>query len=169
MTTSPIKSARIFAVFALACVLTYSECALARGGGGGGGGGGTALPTKGICGFILTLSYPFVYLYGNDPGPGWGIDALGTIDFGTSTISLNITLMDPAPFPPTQYPLTFTTTFTTSAGPIPNSSTITFNFPGSASVFAFNLIPVNGGKTILMQGISPTGGQDGSATGTCQM
>jgi hypothetical protein len=98
------------------------------------------------------------------------VDALGTIDFQTSTISVNITLMDPAPLPSTQSPFAFTTTFTTSTGPIPNSSTITFNIPNDPTVLTFNLIAVNGGKTILMQGFNPTaGGQDGSITGRCEM
>jgi hypothetical protein len=170
MTTSLIKSARIVAIVALACVSTYSECANHGGGGGGGGGGLSGLPTKGTCGFLLTMSYPFAYLHGNNPGPGWGVDALGTIDFQTSTIAINITLEDPAPLPSKQYPLTFTTTFTTSAGPIPNSPTITFNIPNDPSVYTINLIAVNGGKTILMQLFSPTpGSQDGSVTGTCEM
>lgn len=168
MTTSLIKSARIVAAVALACVSTYSECA-SHGGGGSGGGGVTGLPTKGTCGFLLTMSYPFVYLYDN-PGAGWGLDGLGTINFQTSTISVNITLQDHPPGQNfTESPLAFTAPFTILAGPIPNSSTITFNLPDN-SVFTFNLIAVNGGKTILMQGFSPSAGsQDGSITGRCEM
>ena len=170
MTTRLIKSARIVAIVALACVSTYSECANHGGGGGSGGGVVPTLPTKGMCGFLLTMSYPFAYLHGNNPGPGWGVDALGTIDFQASTIAFNITLENPAPLPSTQFPFTFTTTFTTSAGPIPNSSTITFSIPDDPSVYTINLIAVNGGKTILMQFFSPTpGNQDGSSTGRCEM
>lgn len=160
MTTNlTMKGARIVAVVALTWASTYSESALAV----------AALPTKGTCGFQLTMTYPFAYLHGNDPGPGWGLDALGTINFQTKTISANITLIDPAPLPSTETPLTFTAPFTTVPGPIPGSSTITFSFPGDTAVFGINLIAVNGGKTILMQFFAPPGGQDGSITGKCEM
>jgi hypothetical protein len=116
------------------------------------------------------MSYPFTYLHGNDPGDGWGLDALGTINFVTKTISVNITLIDPAPLPSVEAPFSFTTTFTTSPGPVPGSSTITFSFPDNGGTFTFNLIAVNGGKTILMQGFNPNaGGQDGSIVGKCEM
>ena len=161
MTTSLIKKgARMVAVVALAWASTYSAYALAI----------TQLPGKGTCGFVFTNSYPFAYLHGSDPGPGWGTSVLGTINFQTSTISLNIILIDPAPLPSTEAPVTFTTTFTTSPGPVPGSSTITFSFPNDDPVVTLNLIAVNGGKTILMQVFSPTAGsQDGSDTGRCEM
>lgn len=162
MTTSLTKSARIVALVALVCVSTFAE---SRGTGGGG------LPTKGTCGFLLNMSYPFVYLF-NDPGDGWGLDALGTIDFTTKTISVNIILQD-HPDPPganfTESQLVIASPFTTVPGPVPGSFTMTFNLPDN-SPFTFNLVPVNGGKTILMQGFNPTAGsQDGSITGRCEV
>jgi len=163
MTTRLLKSARIIAVVALVCVSSFAE---ARGGGGGGG-----LPTKGTCGFLINQSYPFAYLY-DDPGNGWGLDALGTIDFQTKTISANLILQD-HPLPPgstfTESQLVIIAPFTTAAGPIPGSFTITFNLPDN-SPFTFNLIPVNKGSTILMQGFNPNAGsQDASITGRCEM
>lgn len=155
-----MKAARVVAVVALAWVSTYSECALAI----------APLPTKGTCGFAFPMNYPFAYVNGNDPGDGWGVDALGTINFLTKTISVNIILINPAPLPSTEAPFSFTATFTTSPGPVPGSSTITFTIPGDTTVVTFNLIAVNGGKTILMQGFSPTAGsQDGSSIGRCEM
>jgi len=161
MTTSLIrKGARLVALFALVCASTYSASALAI----------APLPLKGTCGFALTMNYPFAYLHGSDPGDGWGVDTLGTINFLTKTISVNIILIDPAPLPSVEAPFSFTTTFTTSPGPVPGSSTITFTIPGDTTVVTFNLIAVNGGKTILMQGFSPTAGsQDGSSIGRCEM
>jgi hypothetical protein len=161
MTTSLIrKGARLVAGVALVCASTYSACALAI----------APLPGKGTCGFAFTNSYPFAYLNGSNPGDGWGTSVLGTINFVTKTISVNIILIDPAPLPSVEAPFSFTTTFTTSPGPIPGSSTITFTIPGDTTVVTMNLIPVNGGKTILMQVFSPTAGsQDGSDTGRCEM
>jgi hypothetical protein len=161
------KVVQIVAVFALACISPYSEA----GGGGGGGGGLPKLPTKGTCGFLLTFNYPFVYLF-DDPGDGWGMDALGTINFQTSTISVNIILQN-HPLPSgsnfTESQLVITAPFTTVAGPIPGSFTITFALPDN-SPFTFNLIPVNKGNTILMQGFNPNAGsQDASTTGRCEM
>ena len=167
MTTRPNKIvARIVAVAALMCLTIFPDYALARGGGGGGG-----LPTKGTCGFLVNMHYPFAYLY-DDPGNGWGLDALGTIDFQTHTISINLVLQD-HPDPPgstfTESQLQITSPFTTAAGPIPGSFTITFTLPDN-SPFTINLIPVNVGKTILMQGFNPNAGsQDGSITGRCEM
>ena len=162
MSTSLVKSARIAAVLALACVSPYSESKSH---------GGNGLPTKGTCGFVINMSYPFAYLYG-DPGDGWGMDGLGTLNFQTSTISVNLILQD-HPLPPgsafTESQLVITAPFTTTAGPIPGSSTITFTLPDN-SPFAFNIVAVNGGKTFLMQGVNPTpGDQDGSVTGRCEM
>src|SRR5215470_3740609 len=84
MTTSLTKKGgRMVVVVALAWAAMYSACALAI----------AQIPGKGTCGFLLTMSYPFTYLHGSDPGPGWGLDALGTINFQTKTISVNITLI----------------------------------------------------------------------------
>jgi hypothetical protein len=161
MTTSLIrKAARMVAVLALVLTSTYSASAFAI----------AQIPGKGTCGFLLTMSYPFTYLHGSDPGDGWGLDALGTINFVTKTISFNITLIDPAPLPSVEAPFSFTTTFTLSPGPVPGSSTLTFSFPDNGGTFTFNLVAVNGGKTILMQGFNPNaGGQDGSIVGKCEM
>ncbi|HUM01441.1 MAG TPA: hypothetical protein VL084_04100 [Thermoanaerobaculia bacterium] len=130
----------------------------------------SGIPTKGTCGFLLTMRYPFAYLYGADPGPGWGMDALGVIDFKAKTIGINFVLQDPYPVPSTEYQAqALDLPFTTSPGPVPGSFTITF-YPYPDVTFGLNLLPVNGGTSFLMQNFNPTpDAQGGSATGTCQM
>jgi hypothetical protein len=155
MTTSLIKGARVVVIVALALTSMYSAPALSK--------------ASGACGFLLTMSYDFAYLYGNPPGPGFGLNALGTINFNTSTITINLILEDPAGSNSKQYPGTLTVPFTTSVGPFPGSSTITFMFSSTSPVFKVNLLPVGGGQTILMQWYSPTLGIDGSVTGRCEM
>jgi hypothetical protein len=125
-----------------------------------------ALPTTGTCGFVGNFSYPFTYLYGNNPGNGWGLNWLGTINFSTSTITINVVFIDPVPpLPPRQSQQSYTATFTTSSGPITGASTITFSVNGGS--LALNLMPVNSGNTILVQG-GPVF-SDGGFTGVCQM
>ena len=167
MSSNLIKSARIVAVLALACISPYAESHVH----GGGGGGSFGLPTKGTCGFVFPMSYPFAYIDGSDPGPGWGMDALGTIDFQTSTISMNITLEDPK-LPAQQYPLNFSAPFTAAQGPFTGSATITFNFPNSTDAFGFDVIPASSGKTFLLQQAVTPGTEtpgDGSITVRCEM
>lgn len=121
----------------------------------------------GTCGFAVSFQYPFAYLYPN-PGPGWGMNQLGTINFDKHTIKANVVLQDPAGPASVEYQKSFQANFTKKTGPIPGSYTITFTYPGG-DVQVFNLLPVNNGNTILMQGIVTTpGSQDGAIAGTCQ-
>ena len=121
----------------------------------------------GKCGFAVSFQYPFAYLYPS-PGPGWGMNQLGTINFDTHTITGNMVLQDPAGPASVEYQKTYKASFTKKTGPIPGSYTITFSYPGG-DVQVFNLIPVNNGNTILMQGIITTAGdQDAAIAGTCQ-
>jgi len=128
-----------------------------------------SLPTSGVCGFAFTLQYPFAYLYGASPGTGYGLNFLGTINFGTSTISTNVLLQNPAsPQATTESQANFSVPFTTAAGPIPGSYAITFT--PSSNAWTMNLIPVNGGNTILLQAFSPVAGNQGAGiVGVCQI
>jgi len=121
----------------------------------------------GKCGFAVGFEYPFAYLYPN-PGPGWGMNQLGTINFDTHTITGNVVLQDPAGPASVEYQKTYKASFTKKTGPVAGSYTITFTYPGGG-VQVFNLLPVNNGNTILMQGIITTAGdQDAAIAGTCQ-
>lgn len=129
-----------------------------------------SIPTTGVCGFAVTNQYPFVYLYGASPGTGWGMNFLGTIDFGASKISGNIILQNPNGAGTTESQATFSASFTTAAGPITGSYTISFvPTPLSTNTMTINIIPVNGGNTVLLQGFNPTAGsQDAGSAGVCQ-
>jgi len=127
-----------------------------------------ALPTSGVCGFAVSIQYPFVYIYGSSPGPGWGMNVLGTLDFGASKISANFVLQNPIGPGTTESQVQVTAPFTAAAGPIAGSTTISFT-PSGGTPLTFNLLAVNGGNTLLMQGFNPTAGsQDGGAAGVCQ-
>jgi len=131
------------------------------------------MPTTGTCGFLGTLQYPFVYLYPN-PGPGWGMNIIATLNLDTKTINGNIVIQNPAGPNSTESQASFSGPFTVTAGPFTGSSTInaTLTFSNNAigrTSFAWNVVPVNGGNTLLMQeGPGPVGGADGGMAGVCQ-
>ncbi len=92
-----------------------------------------------------------------------GVNVLAVIDFNTSTISFNVTNVTIGT-PNTYGTSAGSATFTTAAGPLPNSYTITFT-PPSSSAMSLNLLPVNSGNTVLVQG---TSGSGSALVGVCQ-
>lgn len=130
----------------------------------------SSLPTSGTCAFVTTSSYPFVYLYGQSPGNGWGINFLGTLNFSTNTITLNAVIQNPGNGTPLQEVQTSgSTTFTIGSGPIAGSSSLSFTLPGSSTAATLNVIPVNSGNTLLLQQFNATAGsQDGGNVAVCQ-
>ena len=134
-----------------------------------------ALPTTGTCGFVGGFNYPFVYMYGGNPGAGWGVNFFGTLNFSNNTYSINILMLNPGvqgSTQPTENQTVVSGTFTVNAGPVPGSYAVSMpNFASSTGApYVFNLLPVNNGNTILMQFWNPnSGGQDGGQVGVCQM
>jgi len=126
------------------------------------------MPISGECGFVLSLQYPFAYLFGSNPGTGYGMNMLGTINYSTKTISANIVLQNPAAAnTTTESQSAFSVPYTVSSGPVAGSYTLTFT--AAANTLTINLIPVNGGNTALLQFFNPTaGGQNAGAAGVCQ-
>jgi hypothetical protein len=137
------------------------------------------LPTSGACGFVFSIDYPFDYLYGQNPGSGYGVSALGTIDFTNQVISLNLLLQNPGNSTNTsENQSAFTNLrFVTSSGPVAGSYIISFNLDGSApssnpadNAFNWNAIPVNDGNSVLIQSFNTQAGSQGSSpVAECQM
>lgn len=97
------------------------------------------------------------------PGSTKGVNVLAVLDFNTSTISFNVTQVTIGN--PNSYGTSEASTpFTTVAGPLPNSYTITFTPPSSTAI-NLNLLPVNSGNTILVQG---TASGASALVGVCQ-
>ena len=94
-----------------------------------------------------------------------GVNVLAVLDFGTNTISFNVTQVTIGT--PNSYSTQTQTavSFTSVAGPLPGSYTISFTPSGSANAISLNLLPVNGGNTVLVQG---TSGGSGALAGVCQ-
>ena len=92
-----------------------------------------------------------------------GVNLLAVINFTSSTISFNLTQVTVGT--PNSYATQAgSAQFVTAAGPLPGSYTITFTPTGSPQV-SLNLLPVNSGNTILVQG---TTGSGSALTGVCQ-
>lgn len=131
------------------------------------------MPATGTCGFLATFHYPFVYLYSN-PGPGWGMNVIAALNFDAKTISGNIVIQNPAGPNSTETQSAISGPFTVANGPFGGSSTITttITFAGGQfppTQFVFNVLPVNGGNTLMMQGgPGPVGGADAGVAGVCQ-
>lgn len=165
---------RIASTALIACGCLSAQSALAI----------SAIPTTGVCGFAVSGSFPFIGVqltglplttpnsvaYGSSPSASGSLNWLGTIDFGTSTLSVNIvsqTAQNPnsngspnASFTNTQQQVALN--FTVSAGPV--SGMYTLNLASGAG--SINVIPVNGGNTILMQQFVSTSA--GGKAGVCQ-
>ena len=138
----------------------------------------------GTCGMVLSVphnytfgslvqssgsTYPnFVYLA--SPGDTRGVNLLAVIDFTHSTLSYALTQVtagDAATNTRNAYSTQSQSgvAFTSAAGPITGSYTITFTPPGAAAAMSLNVLPVNSGNTYLIQG---TSGRTGALTGVCQ-
>lgn len=141
---------------------------------------GASAALSGSCGMVVSLPHNYVLgsmsgtmntsngnYSGNfqlaTPGSTKGVNVLAVLDFNTSTISFNVTQVTIGN--PNSYGTSETSTsFTTVAGPLPNSYTITFTPPSSTAI-NLNLLPVNSGNTILVQG---TASGASALVGVCQ-
>ena len=138
---------------------------------------------SGSCGMIVSV--PHNYALGNmsgtintgtgayngvfqlaSAGSTRGVNVLAVLDFSTNTISFNVTQVT-INTPNNSYATQTQTgvAFTTAAGPLPGSYTISFTPTGSSTAISLNLLPVNGGSTVLVQG---TSGGSGALAGVCQ-
>ena len=83
-----------------------------------------------------------------------GMDVLAVINFTNGTISYNVTQATITATGVSYSASTATVSFTAPvAGPISGSYTISFTPTGSSSAVTFNILPVNGGNTFLVQGV----------------
>jgi hypothetical protein len=129
------------------------------------------LPKKGTCGFLASMHYPFAYQYGFNAGPGWGLNMLATFDFETRTFTGNIVMINPKGPLTTQEQQQVGGAFTISPGPFSGSYAIaaTVNVGGESNTFTWNVVPVNNGRTLLMQeGPGPLRSADAGVAGVCQ-
>ena len=115
---------------------------------------GATAPT-GACGGAFSFSRK-----GRTVPDGYGVTALAYINFDTRTIELQTTARDETPGPGKGYKTEAlkTTTFTIAQGSMTGSYLIT----PVADAPKFNLLPVNGGNTFLVQVI------DDDTVGMCQ-
>ncbi len=129
---------------------------------------------SGSCGMLTAFPHPFIDSYLAFTGTVSGtnsmsgtintaatgtkdMDVLAVINFTTNTITFNVT---EATITNTNPPISYTAaeatdSFTTPpvTGPIPGSYTISFTPTGSSNPVVFNILPVNGGNTFLIQGV----------------
>ncbi|BAP88433.1 uncharacterized protein E1O_13020 [Burkholderiales bacterium GJ-E10] len=137
----------------------------------------------GSCGMVLAVphNYAFGYIASNssgypnyvylaNPGDTRGVNLLAVIDFTNNTLSYSltqVTIGDASTKTPNSYSSQNQSgvSFTTAAGPISGSYTITFTPNGYPSAMSLNILPVNSGNTYLVQG---TSGKTGALTGVCQ-
>lgn len=103
---------------------------------------------SGSCGIVATIPHPFLSPYS---GLAVYLDVMAVINFDNSTINYNATQMNWASTATGQFSeVSGTTSFTTATGPITGSYTI--SFPVGSRTLTLNLLPVNSGSTILVQG-----------------
>ena len=117
---------------------------------------------SGKCGILANQTHEF----SNPPvGQVLTMDVLAVVDFTAGTISGQVTNLTINTTGNTiSQSAVSATTITVGAGPstLPGSSTISFT-TGSGNTVSFNLLPVNSGNTILVQGANV------KFTGVCQM
>ena len=136
---------------------------------------------SGSCGMLMTVPHPFmnanVTVTGTVSSGGTmngtatinsttneGVNVMAVIDFTNDSISYNVNQASFSPSSGSSYTSQAgTTTFSApAAGPVPGSYIITFTPTGTSTAVSFNILPVNGGNTFLVQGV-------GDATqGVCQ-
>jgi hypothetical protein len=122
----------------------------------------SAMPTTGVCGFIISPQYPFATLL-TSPGNGWGVSIMGTINLSTKTIHMNVAALDPSTTMATQTQVSSSVVYTgPTAGPFLPFHTIT------TPEFIVNVLSVRNGNTLLLQMFNTTlGHQDGGLVGEC--
>ena len=128
----------------------------------------SAIPTSGTCGFVISGSYPFagVQLSGAGSTASGSLNWLGAFDFGANTLTVNVvsqsatntTGSNPA-FTNSQSQVSLT--FTVGAA---TSGMYPLTLSGGNGVV--NVIPVNGGNTLLMQQFITNSA--GGKAGVCQ-
>ena len=147
------------------------------------------LPTSGVCGFSISGSYPFTGVQtsipgtwttvgaattysGNSASVSGSLNMMGTVDFGSSTITINSVgqtakgscaagnCAGSPTFVNTQ--TMATVTFTSGA----SSGVSGMYVLGLSTGGVINVLPVNGGKTLLLQQV--TNNDMGGRIGVCQ-
>ena len=117
---------------------------------------------SGKCGILVNQTHEF----SNPPvGQVLTMDVLAVVDFTAGTISGQVTNLTINTSGNTiSQSAVSATSITVGAGPstLPGSSTLSFT-TGSGNMVSFNLLPVNSGNTILVQGANV------KFTGVCQM
>jgi len=124
-----------------------------------------ATSLSGLCGMVVNIPRTFTIFGPNTP---LTIDAMAVINFDTQKIWVNTTtaIADSSYSPTAPSRVTYASEqrgpfdFKLDTGPVPGSYTLTFIQPDTA--LPFNLLPVNSGNTILVQG------QNNKLTGVCQ-
>lgn len=123
------------------------------------------LPGAGICGFSMGANYPFISSQNKGDVT---LNLMGTINFGTRTIKFNENTQifdssktDETRFVNTQNVYSVTYATPTASNDIPGMHTITLNANNK-----INLMPVNNGKTVLMQWFNATDSH--GSLGVCQ-
>jgi hypothetical protein len=126
-------------------------------------------PVTGTCGMLGSYQMPFAYQFGQNAGPNWALNILGSLDFRTNTYTGNYILIDPAAQYTTQHQSTVSGSFTIADGPITDSHVLhaTFTVNGNVRTVAWNAIAVNHGNTLLLQQTERPTGTEGFA-GVCQ-
>ncbi len=130
----------------------------------------STIPTTGTCGFVISGSFPFIGVQLNGSGTSalGALNWLGTLDFGSNTLKVNV--------------VSQTATGATGSAPNPTfvNSQVQYSIPFTVSgptngIYALNLgtgngsmnlIPVNGGATLLMQQF--VSDNAGGKAGVCQ-
>ena len=123
------------------------------------------LPTTGTCGFSMGANYSFI---SSQTKGDASLNLMGTINFGTRTIQFNenTQIFDSSRTDETRYVNTLNVNTVTYATPtasndIPGMHTITLNANNK-----INLMPVNNGKTVLLQWFNATDSH--GSLGVCQ-
>ncbi len=129
---------------------------------------------SGSCGMLTAFPHPFIDSYlaftgtvnttngamsgnitTNSTGTK-GMDVLAVIDFSTDTIAYNVTqatISATAPYVSYAAAASSVQFSAPVAGPITGSYTISFTPTGSSNAVTFNILPVNGSNTFLVQGV----------------
>jgi hypothetical protein len=124
-----------------------------------------ALPTSGTCGFTMGANFPFV---SSQSTGDVSLNFMGTLNFTTKTFKINEVSQvfnsaktDATRFVNVQNINSITYTTATEKSDMPGMYTIALNATNS-----LNLLPVNNGKTILMQWFGVNDSQ--GSMGVCQ-
>jgi hypothetical protein len=138
----------------------------------------STIPARGVCGFAISGSFPFIgvqltgkpvvstspWVTGNSPSASGSLNWLGTLDFDTNTITVNVVTQratDNGTSPTFVNSQNQTSLGFTVSGPTNGVYVLDLGANGS-----INVIPVNGGATLLMQ--QYVSNDAGGKAGVCQ-